>query len=147
MKKEEHIVSYTAEQLDEMIARGESQTDWQRVASMTDEEIEQNAETDPDSPQYPYPDDFWQDAELVSPKKQTMSQEKLEQTKNKWEEKLTHYEYELAITSNASQKFELRARIEECKQEIERIKKTINNYHENNNIKNIEPNIQLKSSK
>lgn len=70
MKKEEHIVSYTAEQLDEMIARGESQTDWQRVLSMTDEEIEQNAETDPDSPQYPYSDDFWQDAELVSPNKQ-----------------------------------------------------------------------------
>ena len=70
MKKEEHIVSYTAEQLDEAIARGESQTDWQRVTSMTDEEIEQNAITDTDSPQYPYPDDFWQDAELVSPKKQ-----------------------------------------------------------------------------
>ncbi len=70
MKKEEHIVSYTAEELDEMIARGESQTDWQRVASMTDEEIEQNASTDPDSPQHPYPDDFWQDAKLVTPKKQ-----------------------------------------------------------------------------
>ncbi|MEM8723572.1 MAG: hypothetical protein AAGE84_30555 [Cyanobacteria bacterium P01_G01_bin.39] len=69
MKKEEHIVSYTAEQLDEMIAHGESQTDWQRITSMTDEEIEQNAATDPDSPQYPYPKDFWQDVELVSPKK------------------------------------------------------------------------------
>ena len=70
MKKEEHIVSYTAEQLDEMIARGESQTDWQRVHSMTDEEIEHNAQSDPDSPQLPFPDDFWKDAEFVSPKQQ-----------------------------------------------------------------------------
>ena len=70
MKKEEHIVSYTAEELDEKIARGESQTDWQRVRCMTDEDIERNADEDPDSPAYPYPDDFWQDAELVSPQKQ-----------------------------------------------------------------------------
>ena len=67
MKKEEHIVSYTAEELDEMIARGESQTDWQRVRRMTDDDIERNADTDLDSPVYPYPNDFWQDAELVSP--------------------------------------------------------------------------------
>ena len=53
-KKEEHIVSYTAEELDEMIARGESQTDWHKVRCMTDEDIEQNADMDLESPPYPY---------------------------------------------------------------------------------------------
>ncbi len=67
MKKEPHIVSYTAEELDEMIARGESKTDWHKVRCMTDEDIEQNADMDFESPAYPYPDNFWQDAELVSP--------------------------------------------------------------------------------
>ena len=50
-----------------------------------------------------------------------MSREKLEQTKRNWEEKLAEYEYELSITASAPQKFELRKRIEECQQEIERI--------------------------
>ncbi len=40
MAKNEQIVHYTAEQLEEMIARGEDQTDWERVRNMTDEEIE-----------------------------------------------------------------------------------------------------------
>ena len=66
MKKKEYIVSYTAKELDEIIARGESQTDWQRVHLMTEKEIEQNADTDLDSPTYPYPNDFWQDAEFGS---------------------------------------------------------------------------------
>ena len=70
MKKEEHIVSYTAEELDGMIACGESKTDWQRIRQMTDEDIEQNADQDLDSPAYPYPDDFWKDSKLVSPKQQ-----------------------------------------------------------------------------
>ncbi len=68
MKKEKNIVRYTAEELDEMIARGESLTDWKRVRQMADEEIEGNADEDMDSPPYPYPPDFWQDAEMVSPK-------------------------------------------------------------------------------
>ncbi|HEV2127535.1 MAG TPA: BrnA antitoxin family protein [Thermomicrobiales bacterium] len=40
MAKREQIVSYTAEEIDEMIARGEDQTDWERVRTMTDEEAE-----------------------------------------------------------------------------------------------------------
>ena len=40
MAKSEQIVSYTAEEIDEMLARGESQTDWERVRNMTDEEAE-----------------------------------------------------------------------------------------------------------
>ena len=40
MGDKERIVSYTAEEIDEMIARGEDQTDWERVRNMTDEEVE-----------------------------------------------------------------------------------------------------------
>ena len=40
MPKQEHIVRYTAEELDEMLCRGESQTDWARVDAMTEEELE-----------------------------------------------------------------------------------------------------------
>ncbi len=39
---EPNIVRYTVEELDEMIRRGEDQTDWERVRNMTDEEIEAN---------------------------------------------------------------------------------------------------------
>ena len=54
-----------------------------------------------------------------------MSREKLEQAKRKWEEKLAHYEYELSITAGAPQKFELRERIQECQEEIKRIKTSL----------------------
>jgi uncharacterized protein (DUF4415 family) len=40
MAKSERIVSYSAEQIDEMLARGESRTDWARVDAMTEEELE-----------------------------------------------------------------------------------------------------------
>lgn len=40
MENDEHIVSYTAEELDEMVRRGESRTDWARLNAMTEEEIE-----------------------------------------------------------------------------------------------------------
>jgi len=40
MEKSERIVRYTADQLDEMLRRGESQTDWARVDAMTEEELE-----------------------------------------------------------------------------------------------------------
>lgn len=36
----ERIVSYTAAEIDAMIARGEDRTDWERVRNLTDEEIE-----------------------------------------------------------------------------------------------------------
>ena len=75
-----------------------------------------------------------------------MSWSKLEQAKRKWEEKLGHYEYELSITSSAPQKFELRDRIQECEQEIERIKAKINSSKEDNAVQIIEQNTQLKSS-
>ena len=40
MAKSSNIVRYTAEELDEMILRGEDQTDWARVDAMTEEELE-----------------------------------------------------------------------------------------------------------
>ena len=40
MARTERIVSYTAEEIDAMIARGEDETDWERVRNMTDEELE-----------------------------------------------------------------------------------------------------------
>ena len=40
MRKSGSIVSYTAEEIDEMIARGEDQTDWAAVKALTSEQIE-----------------------------------------------------------------------------------------------------------
>lgn len=40
MRKNERIVSYTADELDEMRRRGETLTDWERVRNLTHEEIE-----------------------------------------------------------------------------------------------------------
>ncbi len=46
MQKEEHIVTYTASELREKIARGDTLTDWDAVDAMTDEEVERNARED-----------------------------------------------------------------------------------------------------
>jgi|GEM_PF-6388149 len=52
--KKENISSVTkAKEIDEMIARGESQTDWHRIHLMTEEEIEQNANTVLNNSEYP----------------------------------------------------------------------------------------------
>lgn len=40
MQKSERIVSYTKEELEAMIARGEDMTDWAYVDSLTEEELE-----------------------------------------------------------------------------------------------------------
>lgn len=40
MQNDEHIVRYTASELDRMLAEGKSETDWARVDAMTDEELE-----------------------------------------------------------------------------------------------------------
>ena len=40
MRREGNIVSYTADELDEMLKNGEDLTDWERVKSLTDEEVE-----------------------------------------------------------------------------------------------------------
>ena len=48
MRKRGNIVSYSAEELKEMIARGEDQTDWARVDAMTEAELEAAIASDPD---------------------------------------------------------------------------------------------------
>jgi uncharacterized protein (DUF4415 family) len=48
MKRDGNIVSYTLEELREMRARGESQTDWARLDAMTEEELEAAIASDPD---------------------------------------------------------------------------------------------------
>ena len=53
------------EQPDGSYREAESQTDWERVDSMTDEEIEEAAWSDPDA--LPLDDDFWKDARVVFP--------------------------------------------------------------------------------
>ena len=65
-----------------------------------------------------------------------MSREKLEQVKNKWEEKLAHFEYELAITADAGKKFELREEIKQCEEEISRIKARLESIVKNDELKN-----------
>lgn len=48
MRKKERIVRYTAEQIDEMIRRGEDRTDWAKVDAMTEEDIDRLTKDDPD---------------------------------------------------------------------------------------------------
>lgn len=40
MQKSERIVRYTAEEIDEMLRRGEDRTDWAKIDSLTEEELE-----------------------------------------------------------------------------------------------------------
>jgi uncharacterized protein (DUF4415 family) len=40
MKKDGNIVSYTFDELTEMLKRGEDQSDWERVRALTDEDVE-----------------------------------------------------------------------------------------------------------
>ncbi|NTU53167.1 MAG: hypothetical protein HGA97_05590 [Chlorobiaceae bacterium] len=48
MKKKEHIVRYSDEELLAMQERGESLSDWEKAAAMTDEEIEAAIASDDD---------------------------------------------------------------------------------------------------
>jgi uncharacterized protein (DUF4415 family) len=61
----ENIVSYTIKEIEEMIARGESQTDWARVDAMTDEDIERAMRDDPDWKDFM--DIDWSKAKMVIP--------------------------------------------------------------------------------
>ena len=59
---EKDIKTYTSEELDAMRKRGESQTDWERLAALKDEDIDYS-----DIPELD--DDFWANAKVVMPKK------------------------------------------------------------------------------
>ena len=48
MVRKEHIVKYSAEELNELVKKGGSHSDWKKAASMTQAEIEANIASDPD---------------------------------------------------------------------------------------------------
>jgi uncharacterized protein (DUF4415 family) len=48
MKRSGGTVRYTAEEIDEMLVRGESRTDWAAVEAMTEKELEASIPADPD---------------------------------------------------------------------------------------------------
>jgi hypothetical protein len=58
---QEHITRVSLEDW----AKMKGQTDWARVDAMTEEEIEQNALSDPDN--QPLTDEFWDEAEVIFP--------------------------------------------------------------------------------
>ena len=62
---EKNIVRYSANEIREKIARGESKTDWARVDAMTDEEIEAQMRDDPDWADFM--DIDWSKATVVYP--------------------------------------------------------------------------------
>ena len=70
MKKKGTIVQYSAEEIKEMIRKGETNTDWERLKNMTDEEVERNALED--NRRHGIPDDWYKDAVLMTwpPKEQ-----------------------------------------------------------------------------
>jgi len=47
MERNGNIVTYTTEELDAMIARGESKTDWARLDAKTEEELAADMASDP----------------------------------------------------------------------------------------------------
>ncbi len=63
----ENIVRYTIKEIEEMIARGEDQTDWARIDAMTDEDIERAMRDDPDWQDFM--DIDWSKAVMVVPGK------------------------------------------------------------------------------
>ncbi|MCV9999967.1 BrnA antitoxin family protein [Pararhizobium sp. YC-54] len=62
---EEDIRTFSADEVTEMIARGESKTDWARVAALTDEEIMAAMKDDPDWAEFMDVD--WSKATIVYP--------------------------------------------------------------------------------
>ena len=59
--KEENIIRVSLGEWGKM----QGKTDWEKVKAMTEEEIEENALSDPDS--QPLSDDFWENATIVYP--------------------------------------------------------------------------------
>lgn len=57
---EERIVSYTREEIDAMLRRGEGRTDWARLDAMRDEDIDTSDIPDLDA-------SFWENARMVLP--------------------------------------------------------------------------------
>lgn len=53
MAKHGNTVRYSLGEIKEMIARGEDRTDWERLRTMTEKELEELIEADPDDVDYP----------------------------------------------------------------------------------------------
>lgn len=64
---EKDIVRYSMKEIEEMVARGESRSDWARVDALTDEDIERAMRDDPDWRDFI--DIDWSKAEIVVPQK------------------------------------------------------------------------------
>ena len=65
MTKKPDIRRYTAAELADMVARGESLTDWERVSAKTEEELERDIASDPDWADIPA--DWYKSAQAVMP--------------------------------------------------------------------------------
>lgn len=63
----EHIVRYSAEDIQKLVAERRDKTDWARVDALTDEEIERAMRDDPDWQDFI--DIDWSKAEIVVPQK------------------------------------------------------------------------------
>ncbi len=68
MPKSGTIVNYTAEVIDEMLARGESQTDWDAADAKTEEELEAAIASDPDEAGLQHNLDNWDNIIIGFPK-------------------------------------------------------------------------------
>ena len=68
MQKSGTIVSYTAEEIDAMLARGESQSDWAAADAMTEEELEAAIASDPDEAGLQHNLDNWDNVIIGFPK-------------------------------------------------------------------------------
>jgi uncharacterized protein (DUF4415 family) len=68
MPKSGTIVSYTSEEIDEMLARGESQTDWTAADAMTEGELEAAIASDPDEAGLQHNLDNWDNLIIGFPK-------------------------------------------------------------------------------
>lgn len=61
----EHIVRYSADEIRRKVAKGEDRTDWARIETMTDEDIDRAIADDPDWAEFKDVD--WSKAEIVVP--------------------------------------------------------------------------------
>ncbi len=68
MQKSGTIVSYTAEEIDEMLARGEDQSDYAFVDAMTEEELEAAIASDPNEAGLQHNLDNWDHVIIGFPK-------------------------------------------------------------------------------
>jgi uncharacterized protein (DUF4415 family) len=68
--KDEDIRIYTADELEAMRRRGETKTDWNRLRTMTEKELEQSIADDPDWSDLIVD---WDNATWVSPEKEAVT--------------------------------------------------------------------------